>query len=455
MSIQALGVWPHFMSTRPWEAVLGARTTAVCFSGYHAVNVYARGLNLRKQLVEPLDADVHMALTFRVEENCSSADGWCGIHERLSGLMPAANISMEVMPSTRLLARTMEELPHWNDVILSFNNSRRTCFRNPTWRYETAPDNSSPYLCIHLHNTQYNTIFAPVIGKSTLNVLRQAHAMSRCLGMFAAAETVRGVQYTRVLHTRMEFIWLRPHPPLSLLDSTCMWVPDSQDWGGLNDRHAVLNREHAEFYMARWDMIIDGRVMQNNPDLQARKCCGTISDERWLLGLTQYHRIPVCRFPATAFLGCCNAATWNNCFKKICSRHTFQNMTLHSKTADEFSTSAQNAQALTPKARYTTVGELNISLPKHISLPKQQHRVNAATSHSSSTDHPLQERAMWIPGYAEDMAVRVAESLASEDANSLAANTHTKHVLTDVPKYSLRSQHNSSSSVKVTGRGVH
>ena len=38
--------------------------------------------------------------------------------------------------------------------------------------------------------------------------------------------------------------------------------------GGLNDRHAVLNRSQAEAYFGRWDALLDGRVMQIEPQLR-------------------------------------------------------------------------------------------------------------------------------------------------------------------------------------------
>jgi hypothetical protein len=49
-------------------------------------------------------------------------------------------------------------------------------------------------------------------------------------------------RYDRFVLTRSEFVWLCPHPPLSLLDRNAIWVPHSQDYGGLNDRHLVVTR---------------------------------------------------------------------------------------------------------------------------------------------------------------------------------------------------------------------
>ena len=55
-------------------------------------------------------------------------------------------------------------------------------------------------------------------------------------------------RYDRFVLTRSEFVWLCPHPPLSLLDRSEIWVPAGvedtawPDYGGLNDRHLVVSR---------------------------------------------------------------------------------------------------------------------------------------------------------------------------------------------------------------------
>jgi hypothetical protein len=66
---------------------------------------------------------------------------------------------------------------------------------------------------------------------------------------------LRGLQQDEILDrydcfvlTRSDFVWLCPHPPLSLLDRSAIWVPTGTeatawpDYGGLNDRHLVVSR---------------------------------------------------------------------------------------------------------------------------------------------------------------------------------------------------------------------
>jgi hypothetical protein len=49
-------------------------------------------------------------------------------------------------------------------------------------------------------------------------------------------------RYDRFVITRSDFIWLCPHPPLSILDRDALWFPDGEHWGGMNDRHLVASR---------------------------------------------------------------------------------------------------------------------------------------------------------------------------------------------------------------------
>ena len=49
-------------------------------------------------------------------------------------------------------------------------------------------------------------------------------------------------RYDRFVITRSDFVWLCPHPPLSVLDRSAIWFPNGEHWGGLNDRHLVVSR---------------------------------------------------------------------------------------------------------------------------------------------------------------------------------------------------------------------
>lgn len=56
-------------------------------------------------------------------------------------------------------------------------------------------------------------------------------------------------RYDRFIVTRSDFVWESPHPPLSCLDPSCIWIPDGEGYGGLSERHAVLSRENVVDYL--------------------------------------------------------------------------------------------------------------------------------------------------------------------------------------------------------------
>jgi hypothetical protein len=49
-------------------------------------------------------------------------------------------------------------------------------------------------------------------------------------------------RYDRFVITRSDFVWLGPHPPLSILNKEAIWLPDGEHHRGLNPRHLVASR---------------------------------------------------------------------------------------------------------------------------------------------------------------------------------------------------------------------
>ena len=49
-------------------------------------------------------------------------------------------------------------------------------------------------------------------------------------------------RYDRFVITRSDFVWLCPHPPLSVLDPGTIWLPNGEHYGGINPRHWVLSQ---------------------------------------------------------------------------------------------------------------------------------------------------------------------------------------------------------------------
>ena len=72
---------------------------------------------------------------------------------------------------------------------------------------------------------------SPVFGNPDGNTLQELHYQHRCMRMIRDHETSvrRGVKYERIMFTRLEFVWLYDHPPLSMLDGRYAWIPTGED----------------------------------------------------------------------------------------------------------------------------------------------------------------------------------------------------------------------------------
>ena len=114
-------------------------------------------------------------------------------------------------------------------------------------------------------------------------------------------------------------MWLIPHPSVHRLQpSSCVWVPIEEDYGGINDRHALLDRTGASAYLGRWNMLLSGKVLDIAPCMRERQC--TQSSERLTAATIIYHNLTVCRFPSAAFLQCCRDAHRGVCYKTACHK---------------------------------------------------------------------------------------------------------------------------------------
>lgn len=66
-------------------------------------------------------------------------------------------------------------------------------------------------------------------------------------------------KYDRFVITRSDFLYRMPHCPLHLLDPSCIWIPDSEGYGGYTDRHVILSKENIEQYLN----ILDNMVIRS------------------------------------------------------------------------------------------------------------------------------------------------------------------------------------------------
>jgi len=227
----------------------------VCFPGWLGSSVPDGGRTLRQQLIAPLKADVLLALTYHKLDKCSNAAS-CRLAERFPHLQPFTAVVLSPMLTVADCVQKMEALHHWPRILEAYSspNSTIACRRDLDWSPE-ANESASPYRCHGLKKG--NTLFAPVLGSRHLNVLRELHDRSRCLDLIALQEARSGVRYTRIVHTRLDLVWLRPHPPLSLLQpDAAVWLANGMDWKGYNDRHAVMSRYVRYIYLSIYILYV-------------------------------------------------------------------------------------------------------------------------------------------------------------------------------------------------------
>ena len=296
---------------------------AACFSSWQRVEVVAQGRHVRDELREPLRADLFLALTVRDDDNCTTVES-CGVRTRLAALMPNVTaMSLLPMMETSDFVLDFERRPHWSKLLQAINATPgKACSRNAEWdhrpgklcqvkkaswhgtfKVESHPCSLiTPYSCTGLRGG--NTILAPVIGSGKLHILHQLYDQRQCLRLITAHEQATGVAYGRVLWSRLENVWLLPHPPPSTLDADCTWIPYGENYNGMNDRHALMPRRAAQTYLGRYEMILDGRIMQIARNLRAGRF-SEMSEEKFLRDAFAFANLRVCRFPAAAFLTCC------------------------------------------------------------------------------------------------------------------------------------------------------
>ena len=276
---------------------------AVCLAGWYGGLVSDdRGRSLRQNLIDPLQASLLMALNYRAEDGCSSEQS-CGLHERFAGLRPWERLAMTRRRTAVELAAELEQLRHWPKLLAPFNEAgRKEKGRKGTTFCKRKPDggageaDGSPYHC-RIAKGWASTFLMPVLGSPRGTALHELRDASTCLRELLEAEQgLASRRFSRVVFSRLSHVWLRPHPPLSLLGGECVWLPLGIDGGGLTTRHAVLRRSAAEAYLGRLDRILDGRVLLEHP--LGRGQLSALSPERHLAAVLKHRNLSACRFPA-------------------------------------------------------------------------------------------------------------------------------------------------------------
>ena len=191
-----------------------ATDVAVCYSGWLNVSLPQGGATAHAALIAPWSADVLVAATHKNNE-CSTV---VCLRRVLAGLGPLRAARVDRMLDRDELLRLMESAPIWRTLTTRFVNA------------------SASEPGVHWAS--------PLLGNPKLSVLRQLHDYNRVHALLRQHEQARGRSYTRIIHSRLEFLFLAPHPPPRLLPSPprMLWVPSGESYSGVNDRHAVMGR---------------------------------------------------------------------------------------------------------------------------------------------------------------------------------------------------------------------
>ena len=105
-----------------------------------------------------------------------------------------------------------------------------------------------------------------------------------------------------------------------LIQADAVWIPSGSDWeGGINDRHAVMPRRHAEAYLSAWKLLTSGRardvLLESLGPLKVDGYPGP-NTENFLKARLHFLEVDYQRFPSVAYLTCTrrSKSRWTQCF---------------------------------------------------------------------------------------------------------------------------------------------
>jgi len=103
----------------------------------------------------------------------------------------------------------------------------------------------------------------PLVGHDGRNafLLRD---LWRCLQLVRRHESLSILRYHYVAFSRIDIHWFAPPPPLKFFlqaDPDAIWLPDGQDWDGVNDRFALVPRRWADAFFGRWPRLLNGSLL--------------------------------------------------------------------------------------------------------------------------------------------------------------------------------------------------
>lgn len=108
----------------------------------------------------------------------------------------------------------------------------------------------------------HSTDFADPNQKKINTNLWNLHAKASCHRIISQQEQKTGSFYERIVFIRSDMLVGVSHPPLTLMDKNYVWIPETSDYSGFNDRQAVVPRAYFDNYFLRIKRIFDGDFEQ-------------------------------------------------------------------------------------------------------------------------------------------------------------------------------------------------
>ena len=185
-----------FATTKP-EASSETRV-AVLFDAWVGSMPSDGGASVFAHLVQPLNADVFLALSHDARDGCTTQRRKCDA----AALLPAlrgriVRAALDRASTSEELGAILAALPHWAAIVAAHSapGSRVRCDAVPF---------SLTFNCSGVH--QGNHFLAPVLGngdlRHPLHNLHQLRGMARALALLAEHEAATGAAYARVVRSR-------------------------------------------------------------------------------------------------------------------------------------------------------------------------------------------------------------------------------------------------------------
>jgi hypothetical protein len=100
--------------------------------------------------------------------------------------------------------------------------------------------------------------------------------------------------------TRSDHRYMGPHPVVWNMSRSHVYIPDGEDWGGINDRHSVFPRHLVDQRFAIHEELMTGKYKCDFVDEHE-----FLDIEAFMLSFYRNHSIPIKRYPAMQYLACC------------------------------------------------------------------------------------------------------------------------------------------------------